>query len=443
MLLTIISFIFVLSVLVFVHELGHFLVAKWAGIGVERFSIGFPPKIFSRRIGETEYCISAIPFGGYVKLSGETVISENDEEPSPNYFIAKPIPVRIAVLSAGPLMNAVFALVVMYGIIVIQGLPKPDNRIGFVEENTAAARAGFKALDRIIKVDGKEIKSLNEFVEHAILNKENTVIVERGGTEHEILFTFPLDNDQNPGFVPFYEARVGSLDPDGPAAKSGMIEDDLIKFINGEPVSDWFDMSLRIRSMPDKEVKLDIERDGVSLDIILYVGKHRVMNENGEEIIQGRIGIGSKVEMIPVGMIQAIPRAVKEVWGYTRLTVNVFYKLVTGRISTKMLGGPVMIAKLAGQSAQSGFFNLLGFMVFLSIHFAILNLLPIPVIDGGQIIVLIIEGIFRRSVSLKVRVALQYIGAFFLLSLMLYVTMNDVMRISIIKNLFNSFKSLF
>ena len=196
MLLTIISFIFVLSVLVFVHELGHFLIAKWAGIGVERFSIGFPPKLFSRRIGETEYCISAIPFGGYVKLSGETAISESDEEPPPNYFIAKPIPVRIAVLFAGPLMNAVLALVVMYGIIVSQGLPKPDNRIGFVEENTAAAKAGFKALDRIIKINGKGIKSLDEFVKHAILKKENTVVVERNGTEHEILFTFPLDFDQ-------------------------------------------------------------------------------------------------------------------------------------------------------------------------------------------------------------------------------------------------------
>ena len=443
MLLTLAAFIFVLSILVFVHEFGHFIVAKLAGIRVERFSIGFPPRLFGKVIGDTDYCISAIPFGGYVRLSGETGDLDRDKTPSPYHFIAKPIPVRIGVLLAGPVMNLVLAFVLFYVIVVARGVPRPENRIGYVEKGSIAEKAGFRTADRIVSVNGEKVTDYEEFATKILMKRTNIIEVERQGSHTEITLDIPSEDKTNIGIYAYSEARVGFFDSEGPAIKSGLNKGDLITSINGETVYSWSDMAQKIHSLPDRDITLGIERDGAGMEIHLHTSSEKVTGVDGITIIQGRIGIGSQMDMVPVGPGRAIIVTAKNIYRFVLFTFEVFCRIISGDISTKLLGGPILIAKLAGQSAQSGFLNLLAFMVVLSVNFAVLNLFPIPVIDGGQILILLVEAVFRRSISLKFRLALQYLGLIFIITIMVYSTMNDIIRSAILDNILKSVKELF
>jgi len=352
--ITVLAAIFVLGVMVFIHETGHFLTAKLFRIRVDRFSLGLPPRLFGKRIGETDYCISAIPFGGYVKIAGMVDESldkkELKEEPKPWEYRSRPWIQRVLVVLAGPLMNIGFAFVIFvtatlwYGVGEISG-----TWVGSVVEEHPAEQAGILLEDRIIAVEGKEVTSWEELAE--IIH----------GAPGQIL---------------------------------------KIEWMRGD--------SLFVAEMTTVIEKIEVE---------------------GEIQEIGLIGIGPRVEMRRVGFWKALVNGGEVVYGITKLVLVSILKLITGRESLRSLAGPVFIAKMAGESARSGLGTLFLFMAFLSLNLGILNLLPIPVLDGGHILFLGIEGIIRRSIPQKLKLIVQQVFLFLLLGFMMFIIYNDILRV--------------
>lgn len=353
--ITLLATVFVLSILVFVHEAGHFLFAKISRMRVERFSIGYPPRMTGKKIGETDYCISWIPFGGYVKIAGMVDESMNkklaESEPQPWEFRSKPWISRFMVISAGSLMNIFFAFIIFVSTILITGVGTYSDKsiVGDVLKGKPAEKAGLLPGDRIVAIDEEEVDTWTELTE----------IV--------------------------YDSPGKSLN---------------IKYLRNDSL-----YSVSITPLPDK-----------------------IINKGGIREV-GLIGISLKGEMHPVGFGKAIIYGSQELYYLGKLIIMSLYKLITGQESIRSLGGPIAISKMAGESAKSGLLTLIGFMGLLSLNLGILNLLPIPVLDGGHIVYLIIEGIIRREIPVKVKLAIQQVGMVLIMALMVFVIYNDLFRL--------------
>ena len=436
MIITIVAFFFVLSLLVIVHEFGHYAVAKLGGIGVERFSIGLPPRLFGIKVGETDYCVSAIPFGGYVKLTGQEDFGEEEAYThDPKDYRGKSSPVKFAVLIAGSLMNILTAVVIFSLLFYFNGVQKNSTVIGFVEPGTLSHEMGLKPGDEIIKVQGKEVERFDEILIPLYMDENVTLTVKNLEELRVIISPRKLEQNENFGLIPHQEARIGVVSG-SPAEKAGVIHDDIITAIEGEPVFGWYQMSTIVRANPDKEMTFTLLRDVKEVTLPIVIGHVSEDLPDGTKKIVGRIGVSLQASTRDVSLLESTRLAA----GYTVfVATNVadfFVRLITGRMSTKLLGGPVMIAQMAGESARMGFSTLLGFTAFFSINLGILNLIPFPVLDGGHIFILLIEGIVRKKVSIKVKLALQQMGTVILLLFMLYITFNDVMRFETISKLF-------
>ncbi|MCE5250755.1 RIP metalloprotease RseP [bacterium] len=436
MLLTLISFLFVLSFLVVIHEFGHFAVAKLSGIGVERFSVGMPPRVLGVQIGETDYCISAIPFGGYVKLTGQ---SDFDEVESEDYgdrdYRKKSVPVRMAVLVAGSIMNLLAALVIFFFVYWMTGVPQSTNRVGLVEDGTLAAQLGFKRGDEIVAVQGKKTDNFDSLI--ALYTDDNvTLTVRDENGDRQILVPRKLKENEDFGISAYYDARIGSILPDSPAQKAGIRPDDVIVAIDNEPVYGWEHMRKIIEANPDAEKTFTIRRNGETIQLPVKIGHSGEGRHHHSKVPVGRVGYTPYIPNRDVGLVESGRMAVDNTVFLITHTVDFFIKLITGRMSAKLLGGPVMIAQLAGRSAQSGFVSLLGFTAFISVNLGVLNLLPFPVLDGGHVTILFIETVVRRKLSTRARMAFQQFGSLVLLIFMLYVTFNDIMRVDTIARLF-------
>ena len=349
---TLLATIFVLGVLVFLHEFGHFIVAKIVGVRVNRFSLGFPPRLIGKKIGETDYCISAIPLGGYVKLAG--MIDESlDKTPlrgEPWEFQSKPWLYRLGVILAGPLSNYLVAILLFAGLVLTKG-------IGYVKDTT-----------------------------------------------------------------------VGEVISEYPAEKAGIRVGDRIVAINGQPVTRWEDMTEIIHSRPNQEVTVEWERDGQKFVAVIHTRAQKAPVDGDIREI-GLIGIGPKVYTRKVGLFSAIGYGAKRTVYLTKLIYVSLKKIITGTESIRSLGGPLIIAKLAGESARTGWDSVFALMAFLSLNFAILNLLPIPALDGGHMLFLIIEGIIRRPVPTKVKMIIQQIGMVIIFALIILVLFNDIRNV--------------
>jgi len=348
---TLLATIFVLGLLVFVHELGHFLAAKKAGVRVERFSLGFPPKLIGKKIGETEYMISWLPLGGYVKLAGESL--EEEESNQPYSLQAKPAWVKAIIFAAGPLMNFLTAFVLMWGVFFVSGDIEVNHTkivVGSVQENSPAEKAGLKPGDVIISVNGERVIRFDSLIEKV-----------------SPLLEQPVD------FV-------------------------------------WLSGSDTVRKT-------------------IVTMKEKRYNEKGETIFVGMIGVGQAFSRKPVGFLTAGERAGITTVAFTGQVVRFVKGLFTREFSLKSVGGPVFISKIAGQEASRGFSSLLFFTALLSVNLALLNLFPIPALDGGHLLFLAIEGVIRRPISLKVRAIVTQVGFGLLLLLIVFVTYNDVMRL--------------
>ena len=437
---TFISFIFVLSLLVFVHEFGHFIVAKLSGIGVERFSIGLPPRLVGVQIGETEYCISMIPFGGYVKMIGQDDFSydENEEDVvDPRDYRAKPAIVKIAVLAAGSIMNLLTAVVIFSLLFLSEGVPERNSRVGYVTEGSYAQKVGFRPGDDITSVNGHEISALEEAY-LAFYTEENVEITVRNRSGERVLHTRrKLGEKEDFGILPYYEARVDRTIEDSPAARAGFMPDDVVMAIDGTPlVGGWIHMTEIIERNPGREMEFTVKRgDGVKR-LMAKIGSEEEPQPDGKEKTVGKVGLAIRFTTKKVGALEAVPLAFERTVYIAGQTLGFFGKLVTGRMSPKLIGGPVLIAQVAGESAKSGFATLFGFTAFISINLGVLNLLPFPVLDGGHITMLFIEGVTRKKLSVRFRMALQQAGSIVLLLLMIYITFNDLLRFDTIAKLF-------
>ncbi len=424
---TIVSFLFVLGVLVFVHELGHFLVAKKAGIRVEEFSLGYPPKALGVRYGETEYLISWLPLGGYVKVAGMSDFGKERAKGEPWEFQSKSRWVQMSVMAAGPAMNFILAFVIILGIRIGYGeyAYLQTTRIGVVEETSALYVAGLRLGDRILAVEGAAVTqwaSLAEAIEK-VLGKPATFLVDRDG-QTLTLTTRLSPHPEELGIEPFIPAAVGSISSGYPAEAVGLEPGDRIAGIDGTRIDTWTQMSAIISSKPGVPIQLTWERNGAEMTAEIVPQADQV----GSETV-GRIGITPLQERVPVGWGEAVTRSGTEMAIYTTSILAFVERLVSGEGSGRDLAGPVAIAKLVGDRAKIGLEPLLSFMALLSVNLGVLNLLPIPVLDGGHLMIMSIEAVIRRDLSVRQKEVLQQMGFAFLLLLMIYVTVNDLGRV--------------
>ena len=346
------AFIIVLGVLIFFHEFGHFLIARLFGVGVEKFSLGFGPRLLGKKIGITDYRLSAIPLGGYVKMVGEEPDVEIASEDIPVSFTHKHVFKRMLIVAAGPVFNVLLAIIIFFGIFAYSGISVLKPSIGVVKEGSPAYEAGLK-------------------------------------------------------------------------------KGDLITAINGTGITSWEEMAEIINASKGSAIEVSVRREESDLVYSIAPKLVKIKNIFGEETPRYIIGISDSREFYfkDLNLFQAFSESLLQTYRVTELMVVIIAKLITGDISTDTLGGPIMIAQMAGDSAKAGIGSLISFIALISINLAIINLLPIPVLDGGHLLFFSIEAIKGSPVSIKVREVAQQIGLFLLIMLMILVFYNDITRL--------------
>ena len=449
-LISVLSFILAIAILVAVHEWGHYIVARMAGVKVLRFSIGFGRPLWTRKYGQdqTEFCISAIPIGGYVKLLDERDCAVTLTEQG-RAFNRQSIPVKTAVLAAGPLLNFLFAIVA-YWCMYMAGVPGLKPVIGEVEPETVAARAGLRAGDAIRAVGGRDVATwegavleilgqmLDEgTIELAVSGEDQSkrlVVMSVAGRETEL--TEPGQLFVGLGIAPWspvVPAIIDQLTPGGPAQRAGLKTGDEVVAADDETIASWTEWVHFIRERPEQRITATIVRDGREQRLEILTG---AAEENGKTI--GRIGASVLIEddlMASMraeqryGPVAALPVAVAKTWNMTTLTVRMIASMVTGGVSVKNISGPINIAQFAGQSVSVGPIAFLGFLAIVSISLGILNLLPIPMLDGGQIAYQLVEAMKGSPLSERAQMFGQQMGILFLLLLMSFAFYNDLTRI--------------
>lgn len=514
---TLFGFLFVIGVLVFIHELGHFLVAKWSGVRVEKFSLGFGKKVFGFRRGETEYLLSMLPLGGYVKMYGETgegcIIIEDvktgskadklgfvsgdkitkidgnelkefstwnsllqklrtSEDKEHKYLVERdddkirlngtiedidgvnafsekeyargfsnqPLLNRLLIVVAGPFMNF-FIPFVFFPIVFFLGIEQPAYldklpEIGYIQPQSEAEKAGFQKGDRIISVNGQPVANWKEATIAFQINPDSivNVIVDRNGSEKEISVkaTASKEGIVAIGVAEPLDAIVGDVIDGTPAKEAGLQKGDKILNINGTPIGDWYEMSTVIKASANKESVFIVDRKGEQLKI-------NITPQDLQGNSQGQIGIGVFQEQVVHkyglfdSIIKGIQKAFDQIIEITVLLFGFLYKMITGAIplstAGKTIAGPFLIAKVSGAAAESGIATLLQFTSFISINLAIINLFPIPMLDGGHVIYITLEAIRKRPLSEKAMEYSQKVGFSFLILLMFLAVFNDISRL--------------
>jgi regulator of sigma E protease len=450
-LITILALIIVLGVLIFIHEAGHFVAAKLAGIYVHRFSLGLGPPIpwLTFRRGETEYSISWLPLGGYVKMaSREEDIGSSALEggapsvqvPADRVFEAKPVWVRMVVILAGVTMNALFAWAVFVFLAYKNGRQiDPVTQVGRVMAEAAPPEAEpLKQIQpgaRIIRINGDTVRSWDEVVSAMVNTPEPQVRIELSEGAPVVLPIHPdaLEERLKAAQVlqPFRAPVVGQVLPDKPATKAGMQEGDTIVAVNGKPVQQWYDLLELLQASPGQSLQLQVARGGerVAMTVTPYVDS--IAGPDGKQRAVGRIGVAVGTGFIsePLTLSQAVSEGWNGMLRASTQIVRTVRGLFTGRISGNSVGGPILIGQLAGESARLGLDTFLGFMALISINLAILNLLPIPVLDGGQFLFLLAEAVIRRPLPMKLRERLTTVGMVLIILLMGLAFSNDIRRV--------------
>jgi len=338
-----------LGVLIVFHEFGHFLLAKLSGVGVITFSVGFGPKLWVRKMGETEYALSAFPLGGYVKMVGEDPDQEVQPGDLEKSFAHKSLLKRIAIVVAGPGFNLLLAVLLLMVVYTFYGVPVMSTQVSGVEKGSPAEKAGIVKGDRIVALDGKTVEQ-------------------------------------------------------------------------------WEELSGGIKASGGKALELQIRRGSETLNVTVQPTQKEGKNIFGERKDDWMIGIGSQVSIEKGNPGLAIVRAFYQTYDYSKLTLLAFYKMILGDVSPRNIGGPILIAQMAGQQAQEGLGSFLAFLAVLSINLGVLNLLPVPVLDGGHLLFFLVEAVIRKPVAVKYREMAQQVGICLLALLMVYAFYNDIVR---------------
>ncbi|HSA58225.1 MAG TPA: RIP metalloprotease RseP [bacterium] len=438
--MTILYFILTLGVLVFIHEFGHFLAAKKQGIGVEKFSLGFGPKLFGFRRGETEYKASALPFGGYVKLMGEDPNdSENAKIPREKNYSARPVWQKMIVVFAGPAMNLILALAIM-PLVFLVGRMEPkflDEKpvlVG-VRAGSGGADAGLQPGDEILEIDGRSMATWRDVLETVVLQANKTVTLKVGRGGETLSRTAAVEESKETkagtlGIEPSYfignEPLVDEVVPGGPADKGGVKPGDEIAAVDQQPVATWTDMTDKVEAAQGKVLAITVRRGGDLRTVSVTPAYDTGMKKWLIGIRKDASRHTEHFSLKRYGFAESLKRGFEENVRLTGQTLSVLKRLVTLDLSYKALGGPIRIAQASAMAAKSGLSDFLYFLAFLSIQLGVLNLLPVPVLDGGHFLFFAVEGVIRRPVPAKARAIAEQAFFFLLISLMLLVTLNDV-----------------
>jgi regulator of sigma E protease len=448
----IIGFIVAVSLLVAVHEYGHYWAARRLGFKVLRFSVGFGPALWRRVAGadRTEYVIAALPLGGYVKLLDERE-GPVDEAERARAFTRRPPWQRILVLLAGPGFNFAFAILLLWGMLWLVGSPEARAVVGRVAADSPAARAGLRADDEILRMDGQTVSGRGDVVFGLIDAMSGDGVAQLtvrtpGGAERDLelrvddpsqrrALTEPSALMSGLGlrfWSPPMPARIGRVLPQGPADLAGLRAGDLVTAVDGVPVADFAAMGEALAARPNRDVRVAYVRDGVAATTTVRTSADLV---DGREV--GRI----RIETMPppplpdtmivqrrFGPFQALGESLQRAWEMTVLQAKMFARMVFGQVSLKNLSGPITIAEYAGDSARSGLTEFIGFLVVISLSLGFLNLLPIPILDGGQIVYQAIEWAKGSPVSERMQAAGQSVGIGLLFLLMGVALFNDIAR---------------
>ncbi len=445
---TIVSFVAVIGVLILIHELGHFIVARLGGVGVERFSIGFGPVLLRWRGKETEYCLSAIPMGGYVKMMGEENPLEGGGsgafDPA-KAFALKPLWVRFLIVFAGPGMNFVLAAVILAAMLVVLGRAVLPPVIGRVAPDGPGMQAGLQTGDRVIAFGGRGIANWEDLgrATSASAGQPVPVVVERAGQRLTVTLTprrtraSDLFGDTKEtweaGVGPLLTPHVSTVNPGAPAERAGVKPGDVVIAVAGQPAYTPEELTQAIQKRPGEQFEITVERDGGRLALRVTADRVKERGPAGAEVEVGRIGIGidtkSAVTYVRSDPFTAVGQGLAQTWQMTALTVTGLWKLVSRQIDSSNIGGPIQIATEAGRQARQGVAALSFFTAIISINLAVLNLLPVPMLDGGHLFFFLIEAVLGRPLSLRKRELAQQLGFVLLMLLMVYALYNDLTRL--------------
>jgi regulator of sigma E protease len=430
--LSVIIGIFILGIMVMIHEFGHFIAAKAYKFRVLAFSIGFGKVLLSKKIGETEYRLSAIPFGGYVKMAGEN--PEEEREGSPEEFQMKPKRQRAVVAVAGPVANFISAMLMLW-IMFMYGVNHPTfyerPLIGYVADSSAAKDAGLEAGDSIVSINGKAVSSWDDFEDLFMTGtKRYEMTVVRNGASLAKTIEKDLAKGERYAQPPFglfaaLPAVIGNVQDTMPGAKAGLRAGDTVVSINNSPIISWYQLTDIIqRGSPESPLIFSVKRAEGRAELSIvpkYVPSQK-------KRIVGIEVASSAFKVVRYSPRRAVALCLEKSWDYTTMIFDVLGKLISREVSAKELSGPVGIIPASGIVALQGISPILNFMALISINLAVLNLFPLVITDGGVLLFLLIEAIRRRPLSLKTQIAItRYAIAFFIL-FFLYVTFNDINR---------------
>jgi regulator of sigma E protease len=446
---TLVAFLFALALLIFVHELGHYSVARWCGVKVLRFSIGFGKPLLRFTVGadRTEWTISPIPLGGYVRMLDEREGGPGSVEAHEVHraFNRQSLGKRAAIVIAGPLANFLLAIG-LYASLGMVGIEEPAAALGDPIAGSQAAAAGLRAGDRVTAIDEREIRSMPEFrlrlIDAVVEKRSARLVVQRDGQPLQVsldtggLGSGELDKDfmrslglELAGGV----VSIGSVLPDGSAAKAGLLAGDEIVSVEGRPLGRATDLIDVLRESAEREVALSIRRTGVEQRIVVVPQAQRSERPEDAGRSVGRIGaaLQNRVEMVRVdhGPIDAIGYGARQTWDMSWFSLRMLGKMLTGDLSWRNLSGPVAIADYAGQSAKVGAFAYVAFLALISVSLGVLNLLPVPVLDGGHLVYYGLEAIKGRPLSERFMQVTQKAGLAAIVGLMAVALFNDLSRL--------------